>query len=619
LKDRTSVFHCLLAVILCACSLTPNTAGERIEGQAVPAAQSSPNTGAWNLAYKQIVRASGLVKGFYPERAVDGLYRPYDQPPDCWAVEGGGEQWIEVKLPDEALVERIEVLLGLGVPGLAMDAFGRLPSGKLEALGSLGGSPDGNGVVSLDLGEPVAGLSGLRMVVPEAPSWLCFPELGVIGRVPEETPPDSSPIPSCIASPDLIYHNANIITMDDDRPRAQALAIKAGWIAALGSDADILALANECTDKIIDLDGRTIVPGFIDSHGHWIGDAASPYGFSHLWIPGAADAAVAMIDLAISRGWTSIDTLFNTEAELAQLRSLDAAGSLRLRVNAYITISWERDHTSLYPTTLSYTPGSYMTPRVHLPGVKIYVGNAWGDELYWDTQAELDDLVKRSNQDGWQVAAHAVQREAVEMILSAYESAAGPAGDPNPLRNRIEHAVQVTDDQMARMRAAEVIASVQLVGPADWPLDPTFPLYLGDENAGWLMRWRDFVEAGILTVGSLDVPWNETVDPSPLRAMYEAVTRDGYLGRAPEAWETAQTLTAEQALRLLTIDGAYATFEEDVKGSLRAGKWADLVILSDDPLAVAPAGLLEIQVIMTMISGRAEYCTADPGLSAYCP
>jgi predicted amidohydrolase YtcJ len=563
--------------------------------------------------------ASGFAKGFPPAQAVNGVYTVLDRPPDCWAVEGGGEPWIEVILPAKAIVDRVEVLLGLGAAGLAMDVFGRLPDGKLMSLGRMNGQPDGNGVISLDLGEPVAGLSGVRMAVPGAPSWLCFPELGVIGRVPEETPPDASPIPSCLASPDLIYHAANIITMEEDRPRAQALAIKAGWITAVGSDEDVLALATDCTDRIIDLEGRTIVPGFIDSHGHWINDAASPYGFSHLWIPGAADPAAAMIDLAISRGWTSIDTLFNTEAELAQLRSLDDAGDLRLRVNAYITASWERDHTSLYPTTLSYTPRSYMTPRVHLPGVKLFVGNAWGDELYWDSQAELDDLVERANEDGWQVAAHAVQREAVEMILRAYESAAGPAGDPNPMRNRIEHAVQVTDEQFARMRAAEVIASVQLIGPADWPLDPTFPPYLGDEDTGWLMRWRDFVDGGILTVGSLDAPWNEAVDPSPLRAMYEAMTRDGYLGRTPEAWEVAQTLTAEQAMRSLTIDGAYATFEEDVKGSIKAGKWADLVILSADPLAVTPEGLLDIDVIMTMISGAAEYCTADPGLSSYCP
>jgi len=91
------------------------------------------------------------------------------------------------------------------------------------------------------------------------------------------------------------------------------------------------------------------------------------------------------------------------------------------------------------------------------------------------------------------------------------------------------------------------------------------------------------------------------------------VTRQSYRGRPPEGWQLSQRLTVDQALRLFTIDAAYGTFEEDVKGSLARGKYADLVILSDDPATVAVNSLLDIKVLATMVGGRVEHC-ADTAL-----
>ena len=89
------------------------------------------------------------------------------------------------------------------------------------------------------------------------------------------------------------------------------------------------------------------------------------------------------------------------------------------------------------------------------------------------------------------------------------------------------------------------------------------------------------------------------------------MTRESYLGRSPEDWQQAQRLTVDQALRLFTVDAAYGTFEESLKGSLERGKYADLVILSADPTTVPVDSLLGIRVLATVIGGRVQQC-AEP-------
>jgi hypothetical protein len=97
--------------------------------------------------------------------------------------------------------------------------------------------------------------------------------------------------------------------------------------------------------------------------------------------------------------------------------------------------------------------------------------------------------------------------------------------------------------------------------------------------------------------------------------MYQAVTRMGYLDRMHASWELDQRIAIEDALKLLTIDGAWATKEELVKGSLQVGKYADLTLVSADPLAVNdPEELLDIHSLLTMVGGEIEYCSDETPL-----
>jgi predicted amidohydrolase YtcJ len=144
----------------------------------------------------------------------------------------------------------------------------------------------------------------------------------------------------------------------------------------------------------------------------------------------------------------------------------------------------------------------------------------------------------------------------------------------------------------------------------------------GPERLPWLGRWRDLLEAGVPAVASTDHPYDDLRDvrvPSggAMKTMSVAVTRVLAPDIEPTAWQAAQRVPVEQVLPLMTRAGAYATFEEDRKGTVTPGKLADLVVLDNDPRTVATGDLKDVRVLMTMIGGRVEYCT--PGAEALCP
>ncbi len=108
----------------------------------------------------------------------------------------------------------------------------------------------------------------------------------------------------------------------------------------------------------------------------------------------------------------------------------------------------------------------------------------------------------------------------------------------------------------------------------------------------------------------------------PIRDLYDFVTHKAISGSdgsvcTPPDWFATQVISVEEALRLMTINAAYALFMEDEVGSLKVGKFADLIILSDSPLLVAPDDLINVEVLMTMVGGQVEHCL--PGYEAICP
>jgi predicted amidohydrolase YtcJ len=420
-------------------------------------------------------------------------------------------------------------------------------------------------------------------------------------------------LPDCGTIPDIIYYNGTIITLDPANPRAEAIAIKGDTILAVGSNDDIMAMnVLGCGSRYVDLNGLTILPGFIDSHTHWFSWREHICSVSEETTYPSMEEIMHML---AANGWTGISELnfgrpdFAPE-HLVNALDLNSSGQLSVRLNGY----WGTlDDVSLIDVLADSgrLPSTVYAERIHAPGVKMYVDDPFGttDIL---TQEQVNQLVQSAHDNGWQVAAHAVNQSAVEKILTAFETVLGEESNESD-RRRIEHAVKVSDDQISRMNQKGILASIQLLGPPDWPEQETFQTYVSNTDTSWVLRWKDLIGAeseGLHITGSTDAPFNDApCEYSPFRIIYQAVTRIGYLDRAHADWELNQRLTIEQAIKLLTIDGAWATFEEKKKGSLVAGKWADLTIVSQNPLEVASAeDLLDITVLKTIVGGKVTFC-----------
>ena len=395
-----------------------------------------------------------------------------------------------------------------------------------------------------------------------------------------------------------------IVTMDEPAV-AEALLIEDGLVSAIGTRVEIEALADDTT-PIIDIGLNVAYPGFIDAHAHWIGDRGS-YGL---------ETPAEAMDAALSRGWTSISEQWVNEERLDELEQLAANAQLPIRVDAYLALNEPNNGAHFGDWYTDRTPGP-VTDRLRARGLKITLDNGWGTIFNWE-QADLTETIGRADEAGWQVSVHTVSTEAHEMVLDAFEAALGRTG-PNPLHHRIDHAIQVTDAQLARMVDLDLATVIHLDGAAaDWVLEAEYLGHLGPDNPGedvrWLARWRDFVDAGLHVASATDAPWIfpgfELTDDIGRPVDQIAGGMDGR-GRAnPETptWVSDQLLTAEQGLRTVTLDAAYALGDESRRGHLAPGTLGDITILSGDVSAATPDEIRAMTVVATVVNGRVAFC-----------
>jgi predicted amidohydrolase YtcJ len=446
-----------------------------------------------------------------------------------------------------------------------------------------------------------AALLGLALIAGCAPSATGPAPATPASAAPRTPSPTATPAPAPSGSLILL---GRIVTLDDP-PIAEALLIDDGLVTAVGSRDAVLALAEDDT-PVIDLGTSVAYPGFIDAHAHWIGDR-DRYG-----IDTAAEAMAA----AVSRGWTSISEQWVNPERLDELATLAAQGALPLRVDAYLALNF--GHEFLGDWYVSREPGT-VGDRLRVQGLKIHLDDGWGKNVLWDP-AELTSTIGRADDAGWQVSVHTISSPAEELVLAAFEAAIGPNG-PNPLHNRIEHAVQVTDDQLARLVAMDVVTVIHLDGAADWVLDDEFLAAFDRSDPGAMAapiaRWRDFVDAGLHVASATDAPWTfpDFRLTEDLGRPFDQVAfgMDGRGRASPTTpdWLRDQLLTAEQGLRTVTLDAAWALGDEARRGHLAPGTLGDVTILSGDVAAATPDELRAMTVVATIVGGASAFCD-DP-------
>ncbi len=526
---------------------------------------------------------------------------------------------------------------------------------------------------------------------------------------------------------DLLLRGGRVHTMDPARPLAEAVAIRGNRVLAVGDAAELSRLAGART-RVVELAGRTVVPGFNDSHAHLLGigfsrldlDLAGTRSFAEVlervaaavkahrpgeWIRGRGwhegkwtsppadavrgfpvhtalsalspdnpvvleradghallanaramalcgitrdtrppaggelirdgrgeptgvfvDNAQALVkppartpqenlqaleramDECAAKGVTSLTDAGQPLDVIALYRQAAASGRLRTRL--YVMASGLETMRALGHPEVGLG-GGMLTIRA----VKIYADGALGSRgaallaPYSDDPGNLGLLVTPPEKiletarfalaHGFQAATHAIGDRANRIVLDAYERALAEAPATRSPRFRIEHAQVLDPADIPRFARLGVLASMQGIHcPSDRPWAIA---RLGSERIRGAYAWRTLLASGAHILNGTDAP---VEDVSPIQNFHATVTRQDADGQPPGGFDPEQKLTREEALRTLTLEGAYGSFEEETKGSLAPGKLADLVVLSQDLLSAPDDALMRTEVLMTVVDGR---------------
>jgi len=530
--------------------------------------------------------------------------------------------------------------------------------------------------------------------------------------------------------PDLIVLNAKVYTIDGALPRVEAFAIAGSRFAALGSSADVRALAGKRT-RTFDATGMTIVPGFIDTHNHAGGTTllyevlvGNPFEVEFVTIQSVIDKLKARARDLPPGTW--VEGYFHDDTKLKDKRPLnvrdldqvstehpvvvrhrgghtsfynsrafalakvtkdtpnppggtfdkDAGGDLNGRVTdlargAFNNVGTRPSYTAEQRATrerdgvahiskqfarygltsvhhqggdlaaiqdvrargdlrhrVSYEAGGRVLENMITSGIATGFGDEWikfgatsehtldgsfsertmalsvpypGQNGYkgnvTESQDECNAWVERVHRAGIQVNCHANGDVAIAEYLTAFERAQQlfPRRDVRP---KITHCTLINDDLVRRIKAAGAVPA--LFSTYAYYNTDKFPFY-GEALMTHAMAYRTLLDAGVpCTAGSDFSPGPF----APLMGMQGMVTRTGWDNTT---WGANQRITVDEALKVNTLNGAYASHEENVKGSIAVGKLADFVVLADDPHTVDPSKIKDIQIVQTVVGGTTVY------------
>jgi hypothetical protein len=319
---------------------------------------------------------------------------------------------------------------------------------------------------------------------------------------------------------------------------------------------------------------------------------------------------------AAAYGLTSVQNASYSAADIPIVERVLAEGALTTRF--YWSVPFKKDPT---PEELALWKGlrdRYRGPLLKFGAAKgmldgvVESGTAAMFEPYtgggtglpnW-TDEDLREAAAFYDREGFQILLHAIGDRAIKMALDAYEHAARVNGSLGR-RHRVEHVEVPRLEDIPRFRELGVIASTQaLFANPDKNTLEVYAGQLGPARSARAMAFRLLDEAGAVQAFGSDWP---VFSMEALKGIYCAVARVTPEGVPPGGWQPHLRISAEAALHHFTSDAAYASFDENVKGSLAAGRLADLVVLSEDILQPPAERILRARVLLTVMGGRETF------------
>ncbi len=314
----------------------------------------------------------------------------------------------------------------------------------------------------------------------------------------------------------------------------------------------------------------------------------------------------------VAQGLTGVHAVNFDPEDLPFLERLDAQRALKVRV--YVALPMVKDPGPEHFSKYAALRAKYASSRLRVGAVKGFVdgsveahtaaffepyGGGNAGEPGW-TEEELVRSVAAYDKEKLQVCLHAIGDRAIDMALRAYEKLGAGAGR----RHRVEHIEVPRFQDLSRFKALGVIASTQaLFARPDSAMLGTYLPMLGP-RAPRAMPFKAIDDAGAVQAFGSDWP---VYPPEVLAGIHCAVTRTTAAGTPPGAWEPAQRIAVAAALRHFTRDAAFASFDETTRGTLAAGKLADLVVLSADITAIPPEQIAKTKVLLTVLGGQDTY------------
>ena len=403
----------------------------------------------------------------------------------------------------------------------------------------------------------------------------------------------------------VILRGAPILTMDESAPVVEALAIRGSTILEVGSLTEIKRHYTSSTE-IVDLEGRAVLPGFVEPHAHVLGTALA--GEPRAEAGALVEAIGGTLEAFARRGCTTVyDTAIGLQAGAAEhelLGALARAPGAPVRVRGAFVPELADE--------LGVAPGEG-DERYDVVGVAYWADGAFRDraaavaEPYLGGgrgklehgEQELREAMRARHRAGWQVVVHACGDRAIEQVLSCYEAILAEE-PPTPARHRIEHFTLAREDHVARAAALGLGVS-HAINQLYFCGERLRDELLGPERAALAHALRRELEHGVLCACHSDSP-HSPVDPC--LTLRTATTRLMY--GSEDVLGPFQQLTLAQALRTVTATPAAHVGLEGRVGALRPGMLADLVVLDRDPRATAPEKLGEIRVLETWLGGRRQ-------------